>query len=110
MKSPKEILVAARELISDPDHWAKGYFAFDKYNQRISPENKQAVKWCLVGAIRHSEPEGYANSIAAAQRIVSDLLADLPDASLPGYLGLFNDQHSHEEVLAVLDEAIEKAS
>lgn len=44
-------LIEARDLISDPDRWAQGWFAYDAQNQPVNYDHELACKWCALGAI-----------------------------------------------------------
>lgn len=39
-----------KELLSSPDKWAKGYYAYNWYGEMCCARSKRAVKFCLLGA------------------------------------------------------------
>ena len=41
-----------RELLIDESKWHKGNFAIDSEGLEVSPNDKNACKWCLMGAIK----------------------------------------------------------
>lgn len=98
-----ELLKAARNLISEPEHWTQGVEARDKDGKVIISTSPEAVKWCAYGAIWkfHEENEG-------VQIQAEELLRSCIPDGCPSLLKL-NDCHTHEEVLAVYDRAIVKA-
>ena len=71
--------------------WTRGAYARDAQGFSCHGGAQEAVCWCLEGAIR---AEGSEN-------LVRILLRPYVDDIVP-----FNDSHSKEEVLAVLDAAI----
>lgn len=93
----REILVAARELISVPERWTQGSLAESRLGRPIGPSTPGAVCWCALGAV---------------QKVADDLnmpfggaVSHLNKAG-PINLGLFNDTHTHPEVVALFDRAI----
>ena len=48
------ILRGARELLSDPKHWARGYSARKANGDACRSRDKEAVCWCVMGAIGKS--------------------------------------------------------
>jgi hypothetical protein len=101
MTTPQEALQKARELISDPKRWTQGAFARDGKGRSASIA--RGVCFCSIGAIA---------SVAG-----TNLVRPVPDAilKLAGFRShaewaRFNDSHSHSEVLARFDRALEKAA
>ena len=96
-----EILVMARELIAEPEHWQQGMFASNSTGFGTSASSPSAVKFCVVGAF--SKVTGGFETDAG--REAKDILRKfLGWSSLIEY----NDHHSHAEVLAALDGAIKQ--
>lgn len=50
MKKLLELLLAEKELLSDPNNWVKLYFAADKNKNPISVQSRAAVCFCQAGA------------------------------------------------------------
>ncbi len=102
-----EVLRAAREQISDPANWCKGSFAKNYAGKSVQPWDPTACQWCLGGAIGAQDAK---TNLMRAQAIWQDLLDLLRTAAgedgfvSPAY---FNDTHTHEEVLALMDRALE---
>lgn len=95
----RSVLVKARKLISKPERWCKFSLAYDASGNTIYPTCRGAVKWCSIGAIRkvsksYAVPE--CNFIARLWRCSS--------------IAVFNDSHTHRQVLAKFDSAIRKLS
>lgn len=102
--TPVELLVRARAAIADPQHWTQHTRARNREGVICSPYSSSAVCFCASGALIHfSGGENYL--FCQAQR----LLKDSAHSRLGGYPGIayFNDTHSHAEVLALFDWAIE---
>lgn len=45
-----EAIGAIKELLSDPERWGKGQFAFAEDGGFVCPDDPNAVRWCLEGA------------------------------------------------------------
>ena len=98
-----DTLRAARALISAPERWVQGVYARTEAGGKLhNGWETGAVRWCALGAIEH-----------VTRRFVT---APIDDALLRG-AGLerdadiydYNDSHTHAEVLAMFDRAIELA-
>ncbi len=96
-----EALKAARELISDPAKWTQGVLARDGEGAAVSPRSAEAVCWCAAGSLHkvlpaRTKPESF-------DAIYSSLEAISPNPVF------YNDTHTHAEVMAMVDRAIEIA-
>jgi hypothetical protein len=92
-----EIIKGARELISDPERWSQGWYAHDKKGDWADFASDSACRWCAMGAIRKQ-----TNSTDERDcRYLYELLV-----GDDGSLSLFNDTHTHAEVVALFDAAI----
>lgn len=94
--TPKDVLKDAREWLSDPEHWCKG-----------SLGSREEGHTCLLGALlTSSRPD--TEEEQAAVTVVIKIIRALYGRSTLG----FNDDPDtkHEDVLKVLDAAIERAS
>lgn len=99
-----EILVAARELLSDEKRWTKGAGARDVRGKEVRSRHPPAVCWCMAGALNKVievpwPPEALMSVIDLLQTMIS------------GGIIAFNDNPAttHADVLRALDAAIEKA-
>jgi hypothetical protein len=108
----REILIRARELIADPANWCQEVYSFD--GPLPHPDTRC---FCTLGAINRAVLEKHqkigvfeydddAISFAegtpeatAARRHLRKILDGCSVAE-------FNDEHDHEEVIALLDQAI----
>lgn len=97
MKTALQILIDARALIEKPEKWTKETFARDADNTPCLERSISAVCWCALGAISRSAP-GIPSAIDA-----KDALRRVIDSKI----SKFNDEHTHAEVLAAFDKAIE---
>lgn len=104
MKTTVEILTGVRELLADPAHWTKGVLARNADDFEVEPRDPRAACWCLAGAVTK----------VAGDYIVIPILDDV--AMKHGAVESDNcpfvelndaDETTHEEILKVLDEAIE---
>lgn len=99
--TPKEILIAARAKIADREHWTTGAFARAKDGLTRRPDNVDAVCWCSIGAIE---------SIGDWRAVENSNAKILLRLAVGGSAVGFNDSHTHDEVLAVFDKAIQNAT
>lgn len=102
--TPKEILVKARELLSDESRWTQMSSARDRSGRHECVYSEKAVRFCLLGAIDHVV--GRADTLAKTKAKVT-LANHVPARDVIG----FNDNwfRSHKEILAALDAAIKAA-
>lgn len=94
--STKEDLIAAKAMINTPEKWnqgayyAGGCFGFDRR--------------CMLGAVMSSDVN-FASRDATREALLRALPSS--DRKRPHALATYNDTHSHGEVMAVFDRAIE---
>lgn len=105
-----EFLIGAKGLIKDESSWTKDWFARDGEGLPVSSLHRGAVCFCSLGAIERFAgceiggdlDDGLHSPTEAAQEILEVVMCGLP---VEGY----NDTHTHEQVMAKWDEAIEIA-
>ena len=85
MSNTLDALLAARKLIENPEHWRQG------------PSSDTC--FCAMGALGH-----VATGTDALWEAQQALYGALPER---GGIANFNDNHSHAEVLALFNRAIE---
>lgn len=81
----EESLLKARSLIEDPARWMQGRGG-----------DRQRV-FCLSTALQTADPYGFARG------------AELLREEAGTWLSTFNDSHTHQEVLELLDKALDRA-
>lgn len=101
-----EALVAAKNLISNPDNWTQEVSARDCTGNYIYSSNPEAVCWCSVGALHKVTKDDWP----LIDKTVKHLRLFL-EQELKYYDGIanFNDSHTHAEVMAFWDKAIAAA-
>lgn len=96
------VLPDVQPLLSKEERWIKGRFAVNKRGVEVRSENRQAVKFCLIGAIYHVY---HYNSSECQEAIIKigNVLASKGFRNI----FMFNDapERTHAEVLAVIKEA-----
>ncbi len=97
--SALQVLQATRKKISLPGNWCKGTWARNALGNPVDKFSSSAVAWDLMGALL----------IVSAAPGVMKALSLLRTANGDRPLGPFNDRSTHEEVLALLDSAIDLA-
>lgn len=88
MKTAKQILIAARQLIESPEQWIQGALY------------QPGDKCCSVGAVFSASKA--VEDHDQCERAFAALEIGIPS----GGFSYFNDTHTHAEVLAKFDEAI----
>ena len=102
-----EVLVAARELISDPEHWTQRVVARDQEGNPVLSCDQRAVCFCVAGAI---------NRVCGTISVVkeAELFLDRAATELFGRYSItfateVNDLMGHKRTLKMCDRAIELA-
>ena len=96
--TPLETLKAARQLITDPAKWTQGSSARTSNGVPISTFADDAVCWCALGAIGRSNIVDEVSNYRAHQAMLKQLGGSV--------VSVFNDTHTHAEVLGLFDAAI----
>lgn len=96
--TPREILIAARALIAEPEHWTQRAAARNRLGMPVGALEPSACCWCAAGALfrvagRFNDRGYYAGMKA------------LCPVTGPGVVVL-NDMSTHADVLAMFDKAI----
>jgi hypothetical protein len=92
-----EQLKAARELISDPEHWCRGAYARRKNGSECNSWSKSAHSFCALGAFR-----GYGDNAWRTLNLAAKNMGFLSAHHL-------NDSTDHATVMEMFDRAIEHA-
>lgn len=100
--STLETLIAARKLIESPRRWTQGTSARDKRGVNVPSTSLKAVCWCAYGAIWRIS--GFDKDQLSTKALRAAMSVEYDHEAFE-----FNDRHTHKEVLAAFDEAIEKA-
>lgn len=104
-RSTVEILRAARERITPVERWTTGVEARDAADHLVDADDPAAVKWCMAGAV-YAEGGDATSSPSYGVTPMGRLLNRAIGST---GAGPWNDSHTHEEVLAALDRAIQLA-
>ena len=97
-------ILAARTLIADERDWTRGVIARTRSGMPCRPDSKRARSFCMVGALNFA----IGNLSLALQNLTVDAVSKAMPTS-PFGVGMFNDTHTHAQVIAVLDKAIQLA-
>ena len=127
LPTPTEILIKAKDQITDPTAWCQGSEAEDKDGNEVLGEDSSACKWCLSEAVlMHTfHPEGQLIGVRQrAYRFLKDAaikkykkrVEDIVGVSIGDSANLhhswvlsdFNDSEdtTHDDILKIIDEAI----
>ena len=94
---------AARELLSDPDHWTKVEMARDQFGRPApSADHPAATCWCALGALARCGINMLEES--------DPIYRTVNNRGGHWSVSLFNDHPKtrHEDVLGLFDETIER--
>lgn len=106
--SVKDDLIKIRKIIENG--WVQRYTAMDRHGSRCNPADKDAVKFCIIGAV-YKGTGSYTLSEDPFHR--REMIATLLRHALPkenDSLIVFNDANGRtkEDILALIDRTIEK--
>lgn len=93
-------------LIRDPAHWTKNFFAVDATGRATSSTSEDAVAWCLLGAAVKACADGPECVFTHGQ--LYDRVKGELDSDTPVSLTWLNDCKGHEEVLSLLHKTISR--
>ena len=93
----KDVLIKARNLISDPSKWCKKHTALDANGNAVSAHTSGAVQWCAMGAC-----------IREGTNLLLCIIPLDKAAKQLGYTNCadLNDESNHETVMKMFDLAI----
>jgi hypothetical protein len=100
--TPHEALIAAQNLIRNPERWTQGAYARNVDGVAVSPRELSAKCWCASGAVYHvtKDSQFFVNTAAL---LALGALREVAEGSVT----TFNDLAGHSEVLDLFDAAIE---
>ena len=101
-----DVLIKAKTLIQDPESWTQGVSARDILYEPVPATSRDAVCFCTYGAVARAlglENSTYYHEVA---RPLKKACAAISGSSM---VTEYNDTHTHPEVLALFDKAIELA-
>jgi len=104
----RQVLISARALIADPDHWTMNVLARNTAGHSVHWCDPSATKWCAMGAIYRSAYEFVGNK-KEATRIGKEAAKRVAPIWFCRSLMTLNDVRGHAAVLARLDKALAAA-
>jgi hypothetical protein len=97
MLQANDIILKVIALIENPKAWTQGVPARDVEGTSVPPNNQQACKWCMLGAL---------TKVTATYDSWQEAMGKIRDAMQGDVcIATFNDTHTHAEVLALLRKA-----
>lgn len=100
-----ELLTAVRGLLADEARWCKGAAARNADGAPVIARHEGAVAWDLLGALRRCDRPTPGGPSPAYRPAWLALDAVMRAHGRHTYLQAFNDNSSHPEVLALVDDA-----
>lgn len=79
MKTTSETLLAAADLLAQPEAFSKGAFAYDRAGNPVPSKSQHACSWCMVGAI------GKVSNTASERIGACGLLREFLGKPIPSY-------------------------
>jgi hypothetical protein len=104
----KQVLINARNLISDPAHWTRSFLASNAAGYPVAWDDPSAVKWCAMGAIYRGAYE-LVSSKEEATRIGKEVAKGIAPIWFGRSLMTMNDMLGHTAVLARFDRTLAAA-
>lgn len=114
MKTAHEILVDARAVIAEPEHWTRRAYAINNRRQVVAPNDPEACQWCTYGAV-YRALGNMPHPVSAGGERLAEVLGRLNRAAMQagangGAITLNdNPNFGHDDVLRMFDVAIEAA-
>ena len=104
----KQMLINARALIADPNHWTRSFLACNAAGHPVHWCDPSATKWCALGAIYRGAYELVGDRDEAA-RIATKVAKSISPLWLCQGLMIMNDTRGHAAILARFDRAMAAA-
>jgi hypothetical protein len=114
---PSEVLIAAANVIADPENWCQNWFALNEEGQ-YEPDIQKGKQFCAVGAVAYVlgiegeytfKTEAARHLNTAAQRLTAQWLQDAPTYNNSHSHTTYNNSHSHTDVMNMFYLAIQIA-
>jgi hypothetical protein len=101
----KQVLINARALIADPDHWTRSFLGCTEAGHPVAWYDPSAAKWCAVGAIYRGAYE-LVGDPDQATLIGAKVVKSISALWRCGGLMITNDVRGHAAILAKFDRAL----
>ena len=102
-----EVLASAWDVIADPLHWAKGYYAYMEDGTACYGDSRYAKSWCALGAMQHVQDSFSYDATATANATLdeaADLLYEVPAANVNDTLEHLDVERCYALAVAMLEE------
>lgn len=106
-RKAKEVLERARDLLGDRQRWTQNGLAVDRQGHPCDPLGQEAYSYSLGGALHYAgnfDPDWLTEEWFQETALAMATLQTLAGSTLEDY----NDTHTYEEVLGLLDRAIKQ--
>lgn len=107
MKTDREVLEQAIELIENPEHWTQGALARDVTGQHVDPLAPTAVTWCARGALWRASGRHHQENTQQIGRLIAHIMGGGIMGGRNGIIG-FNDNSLHGDVVLAMKRALDK--
>ena len=103
----KQVLINARALIADPNHWTRSFLACTEGGQPVAWYASPAAKWCACAIYRGAYE--LVRDRDQATRIGTKVAKSISPLWLCQGLMIMNDARGHAAILARFDRALATA-
>lgn len=109
MSDERELVLAARQLLSVPERWTRSTTARRADGSETKPTADDACMWCVVGAVAHFAPGGIVpyNVLRLFDQKIGEFLPHLPAVTLNGFEWAHDRFFTYEVMLRFLDFVLE---
>jgi hypothetical protein len=111
----QQIIARAREIITDPDQWARYLSALDRSWVETPIESPKAYRFCATGALQRAAYELFGLDdeaswclVETAERSLHPFIPKryMPDKPMCGLIDWINYEHGHSAILEIFDNAL----
>lgn len=106
MREARDLLASARDLIEDPDHFCREWYAVDEAGRYCASTDAGAVAWCAYGAIEHFQDHFDHGPRSVACRALESAAERMTDEKSIVAVVSVNDRLGHSAVLEMFETAI----
>jgi len=100
--SLKKSLIEVKSLIDTPEKWCKYKYARDSSGIPVSYKSPRACSFCILGAVRRVRIEEQLDVLRELRKFIPNKQTNRRNLKL----NIFNDNATHNEVMALFDRAI----
>ena len=101
-----QFLKEARQLITPAGAWCQNASALDAQGALAGPTLPNACAWCATGAVERVGRQAGPFLLGLCFAALADTIQTEIGVDLRQFIALYNDTHTHSEILAWFDQTI----